>query len=127
MTLYQKPTRGQINKNNAYLLSEIALRCIQNPELGPDNSTGLNNIYRMMELYRLTSPSFVDSEIKEVYSVIKDAAESIFPDKRRKVVAKNIEVVLRKLASPKKSEKPKEEDLRNAEKFFSHLKSELAV
>lgn len=126
MTLHRKPSPEEESKGRAYLLAGLALKCIQDPKIGPDHVNGLNNVYQMMESYRtgvLNSSGSV-----ETYNALERASMVAFPNKKRMEVAMDIKNVLRRIAYPSvfKDKKSSSETKERALMFFEQLSKELS-
>jgi hypothetical protein len=126
----------------------MALDCIANPALARDREVALNNVYRLLESYRvnrffgselprqgfrneaqrLTLKRPVERHVKEVRDALEHARKAAFGDASKDDALQRVETVLRSVAFPDGEEgQISAEDQQRTTQFFKALADRLKV
>ena len=135
-------------RGTAQLLASMALDCIANPEIARDQKVALNNVYRLLELYRV-NPFFgseppvqqpvrgvsqrlslrrpVERHVNEVRNALESARLAVFGDRGKDDAMKTIGTVLRAMAYPEVKIDISSNDHEMTTRFFQALVQSLRV
>lgn len=136
-------------RDTTHLLASMALRCIDEPESGPDQDVALNNVFRLLESYRTNTlvgveyPPFLpqneadadvldmqrsasERHLEDVQDAIAVALAAAFIGSSRDEAILKVENVVRALALPP-PRRYSADELRQATTFFRQLVEKLAV
>lgn len=126
----------------AFLLASTARDCIDNPKIASDSEVALNNVYRLLEAFRVNAffglepPVKQDSQdvtemltllppaeqhVKEVRDALEEAKKAIYKDQSKEDAVEAIEDVLRWIAYPEDFEKPSKKNKIKASHFFEQV------
>lgn len=126
----------------AHLLASTAVDCIRNPQIAPDSEVVLNNVYRLLEAYRvnalfglessdkhdpqdatetLTLLPPVERHIKEVRVALRYAITTVFEGRSKDQAILAVEDVLRRVTYPQPDQQPTKEERAKATHFFEQL------
>jgi hypothetical protein len=135
-------------RGTAQLLASMALDCIANPAVARDREVALNNVYRLLESYRvnrffgadlprqgiqneaqkLSLKRPVERHVKEVREALEHARKTAFGDASKDDAVQKLESVLRSVAYPDVEEdRATPEDQQKATHFFRALADYLKV
>jgi hypothetical protein len=125
---------------SARLLAGVAKECIEDPTTAPSRAVVLNNVYRLLETYRVNPflgidrtaayPQTQESEalnplaeqhVQDVRDVLRRAVEMAFEGQSIDDAILIVEDVLRGMAYPDKFDAPKDSEKVKAMKFFSEV------
>jgi hypothetical protein len=103
----------------ARILARAAINCIEHPDSAPKHVVTLNNVYRLLEAYRVNTffgsePNFgassgsdalsliqpLEQNVSAVRDVLADAVQTVFAGQTKAEAISEIETVLKKLAYP---------------------------
>lgn len=126
----------------AYLLASTARECIDNPKIAQECEIALNNVYRLLEAYRvneffgveppvkqnprgvaemLTLLPPAERHVKEVRDALDGAKKTIFKDQSKDDAIEAIEDVLRLVAYPQPNQEIADKDRTQASLFFEQV------
>ena len=132
----------------ARLLAMAARDCLQRPATVPDRLVVLNNVYRLLEAYRvntffgfeppterdrrhaggsLTLMPPIERHVREVRDALEQATEETFAGQPKNKAIEMLEDVLRGLAYPENNVPPSEEDRTKAADFFETVLRRLSA
>ncbi|MGB7097576.1 MAG: hypothetical protein WBD95_02250 [Xanthobacteraceae bacterium] len=135
-------------RGTAQLLAGMALDCIANPAVARERQVALNNVYRLLESYRvnryfgseLRSQGYqneaqrlalkrpVERHVKEVRDALEYARKVAFGDASKDDALQRLETVLRLVTYPDANEgQVSDEDQQRATQFFRALGDHLRV
>jgi hypothetical protein len=129
----------------AHLLATTAVECLRDPRVGPESEVALNNIYRLLEAFRLNpffgteSPTrrnphaaetltFVQPmvrHVREVKHALDGALSAAFAGQSREQAIEEVEGVLRAVAYPQRYIRPSPQQVGRATQFFEEFLSRL--
>jgi hypothetical protein len=140
-------TRGRNDaRSAAWLLANTALNCIDEPDGALEQKVELNNVYRLLEAYRVnaflglergaTMPNTqslaealtllpVERHLKEVQLILEKARVTVFAAQSKDEAIKSLEEGLRGIVYPEEYEKPYENDRAKATRFFKEIINQL--
>lgn len=131
----------------ARLLASNALDCIRHPANALERAVALNNVYRMLEAYRVNAffglqppkhqcPAGSQGKLslmppaqrhtKEVRLALEQSVTIVFGDTPKDEAIKTLEEVLRGIAYPEDFDTPSEEDRLKATHFFDEVLAHLS-
>jgi hypothetical protein len=129
----------------ARLLASTAVDCLRNPTAAAEREVALNNVYRLLEAYKL-NPFFgleapakakstagealaltqpMERYVSEVSSAIAQAISTAFGGTSKQEAIDEVENVLRGIAYPQKYANPTQQQLNRATQFFQEVLSRL--
>ena len=135
-------------RSAARLLASTARDCINEPEAAPERETALNNVYRLLEAYRvntffglepptkrypegaaetLTLMPPVEQHLREVRDALEQARAVAFADQSKDHAIEAIANVLRAVTYPQEFKQPSEIDRNNATRFFEEMLDHLKL
>lgn len=135
-------------RGTARLLAIVARDCIVDPGSAASHQVALNNVFRLLEVYRV-NPFFglepriqhfpprgtaaisllprAERRVKDVQVAFDQVVGAVFPGQSKDEAIRVIETVLRAVAYPEQGSSPSEDDRSKVGKFFDRVASELNV
>jgi hypothetical protein len=133
-------------RGTARVLALTARDCIRDPAKASVQKVTLNNVYRLLENYRVNAffglqptrhlpPRKTETisllpragrNVKDVRVALERAVDSVFAGQTKAEAILAVETVLRGIANPEKFEVPSDEDLAKAGRFFDRVLENLA-
>lgn len=122
----------------ARMLASAAIRCLESPGSVPSHVTVLNNVYRLLESYRVNTffgvtaaPDYstgstafshppLERNVGAVRNVLREAVKSTFTDRTDDEAISEIEKVIEGVAYPKRGQ-PSAADKARTVRFFSEV------
>jgi len=135
-------------RGTAQLLASMALDCIANPAVARERQVALNNVYRLLESYRvnrffgsdlpnqgyqndaqkLALKRPIERHVKEVRDALEHARKVAFGDASKDDALQKLETVLRSVTYPDADEsRVSHEDQQQATQFFRALGDHLRI
>lgn len=130
------------------LLASTALECIDDPNVAQEQEVALNNVYRLLESYRV-SPFFaseapsqiplqverekltlqgpLERNVREVRDAIAHALTTAFNDANKDEAVERIGTVLRSVAYPHQVQAPSADDHQRTTRFFREVIDRLEI
>jgi hypothetical protein len=123
----------------ARMLAAAAIRCLEAPGSVPSQKTVLNNVYRLLESYRVNSffgvtsaPDYstgstafshppLERNVGAVRNVLRDAVASAYAGRSNDDAIIEIENVIKSIAFPGQAASPSDADRARTVQFFSEV------
>jgi hypothetical protein len=140
-------TRGWDDaRATARLLVKTALECIRDTNKGPQSEASLNNVYRLLEAFRV-NPFFAYSgrdsreqapgqnvlrtairgrHVEDVAIALDEAVRAVFAGQSKDAAVQSVEAILRRIAYPEQQGVPSQEERARAAQFFETVSQRLS-
>lgn len=123
----------------ARMLASAAIDCLERPGSVPSQTIVLNNVYRLLEAYRVnkffglpSAPDYsagsnafshppLEQHVSAVRDVLQEAVATAFADVSKDDAIVEIEAVLKGLAYPERAAAPSDADKAKTVRFFSEV------